>query len=36
MLAGCFGLVRACADLFPAWQATISQALDAGQGSSLW
>lgn len=36
MLAGCFGLVRACADLFPAWQAEISQALDAGTGSSLW
>lgn len=36
MLAGCFGLVRACADLFPDWRAAISQALDAGQGSSLW
>lgn len=36
MLAGCFGLVRVCADLFPDWQAEISQALDAGHGSSLW
>ncbi len=36
MLAGCFGLLRACADLFPAWGAEISQALDASQGASLW
>lgn len=36
MLAGCFGLIRACASLFPAWSTEISQALDAGHGSSLW
>lgn len=36
MLAGCFGLLRACADLFPAWGTEINQALDASQGASLW
>jgi len=29
MLAGCFGLVRACAAKLPAWRAEIERALAA-------
>jgi len=36
MLAGCFGLLRACADVMPAWQDAITSALAAGGDRSLW
>ena len=36
MMAGCFGLLRACADHFPNWRDEIVHALDTGQGVSLW
>lgn len=36
MMAGCFGLLRACADHFGNWRDEIVHALDNGQGASLW
>jgi len=36
MMAGCFGLLRACADHFANWRDEIIHALDNGQGASLW
>ena len=36
MLAGCFGLVRACADQLPDWAEAIDQALRGQGGKSLW
>jgi uncharacterized protein (DUF1786 family) len=36
MLTGCFGLLRACADLIPAWQQEIDAALSGRTGRSLW
>ena len=36
MMAGCFGLLRACADHFVNWHDEIAHALDNGQGASLW
>ena len=36
MLAGCFGLVRAVADLAPRWRESIVDALERGRGRSLW
>lgn len=36
MLAGCFGLVRAVADLAPQWRESIVAALERGRGRSLW
>jgi len=36
MLAGCFGLLRACADVEPAWRDSIEAALDGTSGQSLW
>jgi uncharacterized protein (DUF1786 family) len=36
MLAGCFGLLRACADLEPAWGAAIRPALSGQVDRSLW
>ncbi|HEY63905.1 MAG TPA: DUF1786 domain-containing protein [Caldilineae bacterium] len=36
MLAGCFGLIRAVADLEPEWANPIEAALRHAQGRSLW
>ncbi len=36
MLAGCFGLLRACADLVPEWAPLIAQALAGRADRSLW
>jgi uncharacterized protein (DUF1786 family) len=36
MLAGCFGLVRACADVEPAWREQITTALNGETDRSLW
>lgn len=36
MLAGCFGLLRACADLIPEWQEPIAAALAGRTDHSLW
>lgn len=36
MLAGSYGLVRACAGLMPAWAESIDQALAGQGGKSLW
>ncbi len=36
MLAGCFGLLRACADLVPEWAPVIVQALAGQTDHSLW
>ncbi len=36
MLAGCFGLLRACADLEPAWREPIETALAGASDRSLW
>lgn len=36
MLAGCFGLLRACADVEPGWREPIEAALDGGSHRSLW
>ncbi len=36
MLAGCFGLLRACADLEPAWRDAITNALAGASDRSLW
>ena len=36
MLAGCYGLVRAAADLWPDWRAAIQTALAGQGGKSLW
>jgi hypothetical protein len=36
MIAGCFGLLRACADLVPAWRDPITAALAGRTGRSLW
>lgn len=36
MLAGCFGLLRACADVEPNWRAAIGDALDGKPAGSLW
>jgi len=36
MLAGCFGLLRACADIEPAWREPIEAALDGKSHRSLW
>jgi uncharacterized protein (DUF1786 family) len=36
MLAGCFGLLRACADLEPDWRGPISDALAGRADRSLW
>jgi hypothetical protein len=32
MIAGCFGLVRACAARIPAWRGAIDHALSGGDG----
>lgn len=36
MLAGCWGMVRAAADLLPAWAGEIDAALTQNDGRSLW
>lgn len=36
MMAGCYGLLRACAEVEPAWRAAITQALDGRTDRSLW
>jgi uncharacterized protein (DUF1786 family) len=36
MLAGCYGLLRACAGVEPAWREPIVDALDGRAGRSLW
>lgn len=36
MLAGCFGLLRACADLMPEWREAIGTALEGRADRSLW
>jgi uncharacterized protein (DUF1786 family) len=36
MLAGCFGLLRACADLEPAWRDSINAALAGQSDGDLW
>jgi len=36
MLTGCFGLLRACADLEPAWREPIVEALAGRADRSLW
>jgi len=36
MLTGCFGLLRACADLIPEWHAPITEALAGRTDRSLW
>ncbi|MDQ1300624.1 MAG: hypothetical protein QG637_543, partial [Chloroflexota bacterium] len=36
MLIGCFGLLRACADLIPEWRAEITDALAGRTDRSLW
>jgi len=36
MLAGCFGLLRACADVEPTWREPIEAALDGKSHRSLW
>jgi uncharacterized protein (DUF1786 family) len=36
MIAGCFGLVRACADLMPQWAEQILTALDGAAPSAPW
>jgi len=36
MLTGCFGLLRACADLEPAWREPITEALAGRVDRSLW
>jgi uncharacterized protein (DUF1786 family) len=36
MLGGCFGLLRACADIEPAWRDGIASALAAEADRSLW
>ncbi len=36
MLAGCYGLLRACADLEPAWREPITRALAGQVDRSLW
>ncbi len=36
MLAGCYGLLRACADVEPAWREAISEALSGRTDRSLW
>jgi hypothetical protein len=36
MTAGCFGLIRAVADLEPNWANPIRSALDRSHGRSLW
>lgn len=36
MLAGCFGLLRACADVEPAWREPIARALAGRADRSLW
>ncbi len=36
MLAGCFGLIRAVADLVPEWSEPILDALGRSRGRSLW
>ncbi len=36
MLAGCFGLLRACADVEPAWAGAITGALAGNKDQSLW
>jgi uncharacterized protein (DUF1786 family) len=36
MLAGCFGLLRACADAMPEWREPIEQSLAGKTDKSLW
>jgi uncharacterized protein (DUF1786 family) len=36
MIAGCFGLVRACADLVPEWSEAIIAALDGAERGAPW
>lgn len=36
MLAGCFGLLRACADVAPEWREAITRALAGREDRSLW
>jgi uncharacterized protein (DUF1786 family) len=36
MLTGCFGLLRACADVVPEWRDAIASALTGGVDRSLW
>ncbi|MCX7707532.1 MAG: DUF1786 family protein, partial [Anaerolineae bacterium] len=36
MLAGCYGLLRACADVQPDWREAITEALAGRTDRSLW
>jgi hypothetical protein len=36
MLGGCFGLLRACADVKPEWREAITAALATDVDRSLW
>ena len=36
MIAGCFGLVRACADLKPEWTEEILTSLDGAEHGAPW
>lgn len=36
MIAGCFGLLRACADVVPAWREPIERSLAGQTDKSLW
>ncbi|MCC7352467.1 MAG: DUF1786 domain-containing protein [Anaerolineae bacterium] len=36
MLAGCFGMIRACADVMPAWAEAIRAGLGGVGGKGLW
>jgi hypothetical protein len=36
MFAGCFGMLRACADLEPAWREAIAAGLAMQTDRSLW
>jgi hypothetical protein len=36
MLTGCYGLLRACADLNPEWREPIAGALSGASDRSLW
>jgi uncharacterized protein (DUF1786 family) len=36
MLSGCFGLLRACADVMPEWRDAISRSLATDSDRSLW
>jgi hypothetical protein len=36
MLAGCFGLLRACAEVVPEWREPIERSLAGRSDVSLW